>query len=333
MFEQLSSSRIQLPSLRAYRQMSSIKRREMREGLLFISPWLIGFLVFTFLPIIASLIFSFMDLQITDGILSTPEFVGLKNYQQVFTDPQIWTGSSGTRGSMWITIRFGLIALPVGLFLPLGLALLMNSPYLKGSMFFRSAFYMPYIIPFVAAIFLWGGMLNPETGWINRALLGLGIPREMLPNWANDVNWVYPTYVIMGIWGIGNAMLIMLSGLQGVPTELYDAAKVDGANTWQQFRNVTFPMISPVLFFNLVLIVIGLFQYFLVPLVVNNGTGRPGGATMFYNLYLYKTFFTFQNMSYGSAMAWLLFLIILAVTLFLFGTAPRWVYYAGERRS
>jgi multiple sugar transport system permease protein len=332
MFEQLSRG-VQLPTRRAFREMSSLKRREMRDGLLFISPWLIGFVVFTFLPIIASLFFSFLDLNITDGILSPPKFVGLKNYITMLQDPQIWTGSSDTPGSFWITIRFGLIALPVGLFLPLGLALLMNSPHLKGSMAFRSAFYMPYIIPFVAAIFLWGGMLNPETGWINRALMGMGLPRESVPNWANDVNWVYPTYVIMGIWAVGNAMLIMLAGLQGVPTDLYDAAKVDGAGTIQTFRNVTFPMISPVVFFNLVLIIIGLFQYFLVPLVVNNGTGRPGGATMFFNLYLYRTFFTFQNMSYGSAMAWLLFFMIMIVTVFLFGTAKYWVYYAGERRS
>lgn len=197
----------------------------------------------------------------------------------------------------------------------------------------RSLFYMPYIIPFVAAIFVWGGMLNPETGWINRSLVAMGMPRESVPGWANDVDWVYPAYVILGIWGIGNAMLIMLAGLQGVPTSLYDAAKVDGANFWQSFRNVTFPMISPVIFFNLVLAIVGLFQYFLVPLVVNNGTGRPGGATMFYNLYLYKTFFVFQNMSYGSAMAWLLFVVILIVTVLLFRTARYWVYYAGEGRS
>ena len=192
---------------------------------------------------------------------------------------------------------------------------------------------MPYIVPFVAAVFLWGGMLNPETGWINRFLMYLGMPREMVPNWANDVNWVYPTYVLMGIWGIGNAMLIFLAGLQGVPTALYDACKVDGANSWQTFWNVTFPMISPVIFYNLVLSVVGLFQYFLVPLVVNNGTGRPGGATMFYNLYLYKTFFTFQNMSYGSTLAWLLFLMIMVVTVALFSTARYWVYYAGDSRS
>lgn len=333
MFEQLNQGVGQLPTLGAYRRLTAVKRREMREGLLFISPWLFGFFAFTFLPIVASLIFSFMDIKITDGILSRPDFVGLQNYGSLMQDPQIWRMDSETPGSMWITLKFGLIALPVGILVPLGLALLMNSPYLRGAMAMRSLFYMPYIIPFVAAIFLWGGMLNTETGWINRALLYIGVPKSSLPGWANDVNWVYPAYVLMGIWGIGNAMLIMLAGLQGVPTALYDAAKVDGANVWQSFRNVTFPMISPVIFFNLVLAVVGLFQYFLVPLVVNNGTGRPGGATMFYNLYLYKTFFVFQNMSYGSAMAWLLFIIILVVTVFMFRTARYWVYYAGESRS
>jgi multiple sugar transport system permease protein len=272
-----------------------------------------------------------MDMKVTDNIFN-PNFVGFANWQQLMKDPQIWAGEGGTRGSLWITVRFGIIALPIGILLPLGLALLMNNDHLRGRMVFRSLFYMPYIIPFVAAIYLWGGMLNPETGWINRALMGLGVPRGDVPNWANDINWVYPTYVIMGIWGIGNAMLIMLAGLQNVPTELYDAAKVDGANVIQSFRNVTFPLISPVIFYNLTLSIVGLFQYFLVPLVVNNGTGRPGGATMFYNVYLYKTFFTFQNMSYGSAMAWLLFIFILLATLVLFGTARYWVYYAGDSR-
>jgi len=264
--------------------------------------------------------------------------VGLQNWAELFKDgqlglnPSMWFKSQ-TPGSLAITLRFGLIALPVGIFLPLLIALLMNNKHLVGTYFFRSMFYMPYIVPFVAAVFLWGGILNPEAGWINRGLMAMGFPRESLPNWANDVNWVYPTYVIMGIWGIGNAMLIMLAGLQSVPTELYDASKVDGANGWQTFWNVTFPMISPVIFYNLVLSVVGLFQYFLVPLVVNSGTGRPGGATMFYNLYLYKTFFTFQNMSYGSTMAWLLFIFILIVTIILFSTAKYWVYYAGEAKS
>jgi ABC-type sugar transport system permease subunit len=335
MLEQLGRGMPQLPSLRTIRAMSPLGRREMRTGLSFLSPWLLGFIAFTFLPIIASLIFSFLNLRITDGILSEPDFAGIDNYRKLFSDPQIWTPpwGSGTRGSLWITLIFGAIALPVGIVLPLFIALLVNSPYLKGTMFFRSLFYMPYIIPFVAAIFLWGGMLNSESGWINRALVSLGMPRDATPDWANSTTWVYPTYVIMGIWGIGNAMLIMLSGLQSVPTELYDAAKVDGANSVQSFRHITFPMISPVIFYNVTLSIVGLFQYFLVPLVVNNGTGRPGGATMFFNLYLYRTFFTFQDMSYGSAMAWLLFVLILIVTIFLFWSARYWVYYAGEGRS
>jgi multiple sugar transport system permease protein len=330
MLEQLTT-RPKPPSLSALRNMSSIKRREMTWGLIFLAPWLFGFLVFTLLPTLATLYFSFIDLSITDGILSDPKFVGLANYARLFRDPQVFS-TGATPGSLWVTVKFGLIALPVGIFAPLGLALLMNSKHLKGQFIFRTLFYMPFIVPFVAALFLWGGMLNPESGWINRALIGFGMPREAVPQWANDINWVYPSYVIMGIWGVGNAMLIMLAGLQGVPTELYDAAKVDGASGWRSFWNVTFPMISPVIFYNLVLSVVGLFQYFLVPLVVNNGTGRPGGATLFYNLYLYKTFFTFQDMSYGSTLAWFLFLIILAVTLVLFGTAKYWVYYAGDNR-
>lgn len=331
MFEQLSSIRKSLPSFRSFRHLPPLERREFRLGMLFLSPWIIGFLALTLLPMLATLFFSFLNLTITDGILSTPDFAGLENYRQLLKDPQVW--STGiTPGSLWITIKFGLIALPVGIFLPLGIAVLMNNKNLQGQMFFRSMFYMPYIVPFVAAVFLWGGMLNPESGWINRALMFFGMPKESVPGWANDVNWVYPSYVIMGIWSIGNAMLIMLAGLQGVPTELYDAAKVDGANGWQTFWKVTFPMISPVIFYNVVLGVVGLFQYFLVPLVVNQGSGRPGGTTIFYNLYLYKTFFTYQNMSYGSTLAWFLFLVILLVTLVLFGTAKYWVYYAGESK-
>jgi len=331
MFEELSNFRKALPSLQSFRNLSPLARREYRWGMLFLSPWIFGFLAFTLIPMLATLFFSFLNLKITDGILSKPDFAGLENYQQLFQDPQVWS-TGATPGSLWVTIKFGLFALPVGIFLPLGLAVLMNNKHLKGQMFFRSMFYMPYIVPFVAAVFLWGGMLNPESGWINRTLIALGMARESVPTWANDVNWVYPTYVIMGIWGIGNAMLIMLAGLQGVPTELYDAAKVDGANGWHTFWKITFPMISPVIFYNIVLSVVGLFQYFLVPLVVNQGTGRPGGATFFYNLYLYKTFFTYQDMAYGSTLAWFLFAVILVITIVLFGTAKYWVYYAAESR-
>src|SRR5688572_9104114 len=232
MLEQLSNFRDALPSWRSFRNLSPLARRELRQGLWFLSPWILGFLAFTLIPLFATLFFTFIDLDITDGIMSKPKWVGLQNYITLWNDNQAGVNPSswfrgGTPPALWVTLAFGLFALPVYIFAPLGLALLMNHRHLKGPMLLRSLFYMPYIVPFVAAVFLWGGMLNPETGWINRFLLWIGVAKENVPLWANDINWVYPTYVIMGIWGIGNAMLIMLAGLQSVPTELYDAAKVD----------------------------------------------------------------------------------------------------------
>jgi multiple sugar transport system permease protein len=268
---------------------------------------------------IASLVFSFTNLQL---VQETPlQWNNFENYTTMAKDPQV-------ASSLMVVLKFGIISLPVGILLPLFLALLLNSNNLKGASIIRTLFYLPYIVPFVAAVFIWGGMLNAETGWINEALRWFGVQNP--PTWVDSTTWVYPAYVIIGIWGIGNSMLIFLAGLQGVPTELYDAAKVDGAGWFETLLHVTFPMISPVIFYVLVLAVVDLFQYFLVPLVVKNGTGAPNGATMFYNLYLYKTFFVFQNMSYGSALAWVLFIIILAITLLLFRTAKYWVYYSGE---
>lgn len=302
-------------------KLSPLARREALTGLAFISPWLVGFLAFTLIPMVASLWFSFTDLQL---VMDTPpQWNHFANYATLLKDPQVGA-------SLLVILKFGLIALPVGIFLPLALALLLNSPHLKGAPVFRTLFYMPYIIPFVAAVFIWGGMLNSETGWINETLRWLGV--QSPPLWVDSVTWVYPAYVLLGIWGIGSGMLIYLASLQNVPTELYDAAKVDGAGWFATLFNVTLPMISPVIFYTLVLAVVDLFQYFLVPLVVKNGTGAPDGATMFYNLYLYKTFFVFQNMSYGSALAWVLFVIILVITLVLFKTARYWVFYAGENR-
>jgi multiple sugar transport system permease protein len=329
--ENLVNIRKTVSNLGSVRKMQPLAKREFRNGMLFTLPWIIGFLAFVLIPMVATLIFSFMDLRITDGILNPPKFVGFDNYKALFTDMQVWnTSPNSTPGALWVTLRFGVIALPVGILLPLVIALLVTSKFLKWPQFFRSLFYMPFIIPFVASIVLWGGMLNPETGWINKALIAMGVARDNVPLWANDLTWVYPAYVIMGVWGIGNAMLTMLASMQAVPTELYDAARVDGAGSLATFWNVTIPMISPVLFYNLILTVVGLFQYFLVPLVVNQGTGRPGGATFFYNLYLYKQFFIYQHMSYGSTLAWLLFMVILVVTILLFSTARFWVYYASE---
>ena len=331
MLEQLSHLP-KLPSIGSFRKMSRMARREMWVGLAFLSPWLIGFMVFTLIPLGATFIFSFANLKITEGITNPLTFVGLSNYIQYFKDPQIWSNSAGVPGSWLVTLRFGLISLPVAIFVPLGLALLLNSKNLKGKVLARTLFYMPTIVPLVAGVFIWNGILNSETGWINRALLSLGVPKAMTPGWTNSTTWVYPSYVIIGLWGLGGAMLITLAGLQGVPTELYDSAKVDGANSWQAFWNVTFPMISPVTFYNLILGMVGLFQYYLIPFVLNNGNGSPGGTTMFYNVYLVRTFLTFMNMSYGATMAIGLFVAILVTTIILFATAKYWVYYAGEAR-
>jgi multiple sugar transport system permease protein len=298
-----------------------LARREALWGLAFLSPWIIGFLAFTLVPMIATLGFTFSNISLAQE--EPLQFVGLKNYQTLFRDAQTWA-------ALGVTLKFSLLALPVGLMLPLALALLLNSKYLKAQSLFRTLFYMPYVIPFVAGVFAWSSMLNPATGWINEGLRALGMPDP--PNWLEDTRWVYPGLVLLGLWGVGSDIVINLAGLQGIPSELYDAARVDGAGWWPTLFHVTLPMMSPVIFYTLTLSVVGLFQYFLVPLVLNNGTGRPGGATMFYNLYLYKTFFTFQNMSYGATQAWLLFILILAVTGVLFWSSRYWVFYAGENR-
>jgi multiple sugar transport system permease protein len=297
-----------------------LTRREAIWGYVFISPFLFGFFAFTFFPTIAALAMSFTNFKLSGGAF---EFIGLQNYITMFNDPQVWD-------SLGVTVKYGLIALPVAILFPLGLAVLLNTKSLYAKNIFRTLFYFPYIIPFVAAIFVWAALLNPESGWINEFLRTIGVQNP--PNWVNDTVWVYPALVILGIWGVGNAMLIFMASLQGVPTELYDASKIDGAGWWATMFNVTLPLISPVIFYNLTLAIVGLFQYFTVPLVLNQGTGAPGGATMFYNLYLYKTFFTYQNMAYGATMAWLLFAIILVVTLVMFGTQKYWVYYTADSR-
>jgi multiple sugar transport system permease protein len=301
-------------------KLSPLARREARTGLLFLSPWIIGFLAFTLIPLIASLIFSFTNITLTQ---EEPLKATLENYQTLFIDSQV--GSS-----LLVTLKYALLALPIGLIIPIALALLINSKYLRGRSLFRTLFYLPAIVPFVAAIYAWNGMLNPEAGWINLFLKSIGVQDP--PTWTNDPNWVYPALVIIGLWGVGNSLVLYLAGLQGVPSELYDAAQVDGAGWWATLRNVTLPMISPVIFYDLTLASIGLFQYFLVPLVLNSGTGAPGNATLFYNLNLYKTFFAYGNMGYGAAMAWLLFVVILIATVALFKSQKYWVFYAGETR-
>ena len=298
----------------------SLARREALWGYAFISPWLVGFLLLTLVPMIATFVFTFTNINLNQ---QTPlRFVGLDNYAHLLRDARTWD-------ALLVTLKFAAIALPIGLILPFGLAMMLNSKSLRGSRYFQALFFMPYVIPFVAAIFAWSGMLNPEEGWINGVLGVLGIQG---PNWLNDPSWVYPALVLVGLWGVGSAVIINLAGLQNVPTELYDAARVDGAGWWGQLRHVTLPLMSPVIFYSVTLGVVGVLQYFLVPLVLYSGSGRPGGSTFFFNIYLYKTFFTFQDMSFGATLAWLLFVVILGITLVLFWSARYWVYYAGEAK-
>jgi ABC-type sugar transport system permease subunit len=295
---------------------TKMEKREMKWGLIFTSPWIIGFVLFTAFPMIASLVFS-----VTQFNLLQPQdfrFVGLANYQRLLSDPQV-------RESLLITLRFALISVPLAILLPLGLALLVNAKNLFGKNVFRAMFFMPTMISAVAIVVIFGGVLNSESGWINRLLAVVGIEG---PRWFQDVVWVVPALAIMTIWTVGNTMIIMLAGVQNVPTELYEAARVDGSGPWRSFRNITIPMISPVIFYNLILAVVGSLQYFVGAYIVGNGRGDPNGATMFYNMYLYKEAFAFLDMGYASTLAWVLFFIGLGLTLILFRLQRRFVYYA-----
>ncbi|MDP9270746.1 MAG: sugar ABC transporter permease [Chloroflexota bacterium] len=303
------------------RPMSQLARHEARIGLLFLSPWIIGFLAFTLVPMVATLIFTFLNIKLNQDV--PLRFVGLDNYLALLGDGQVWD-------SLLVTFKFAAISLPVAVIVPFSVALLLNSRSLRGSSLFRVLFFLPYVVPFVAGVLIWAQMLNSDTGWVNGLLSLVGITG---PDWLNDQAWVYPGLVIIGIWGIGGGIIINQAGLKGIPTELYDAARIDGAGWWGQLVHVTLPMMSPVIFYTLVLAVVEVLQYFLVPLVLNQGTGEPGGSTRFFNLYLYQTFFSYQDMSYGATMAWLLFAVTLAITGVLFWSARFWVYYAGEGSS
>ncbi|HEX2625403.1 MAG TPA: sugar ABC transporter permease [Candidatus Limnocylindrales bacterium] len=300
-------------------RLSPLARREARLGYLYIAPWIIGFVAFTALPMLATFGFTFVNLTLAQK--EPLQFVGLDNYVRLANDGQVWE-------SLSVTLRFALLWLPVSIIVPFLVALGLNSKLLKGAAIMRSLFFLPYVVPFVAGVLVWEQMLS-DTGWLNGALRLVGVTDP--PSWLFSQTFIYPALVAIGIWGIGAGIVINLAGLRGIPTELYEAARIDGAGAWAQLRNVTIPMMSPILFYTLILGVVDVLQYFLVPLVLKNGTGEPGGQTLFYNLYLYKTFFTYQELSYGATLAWLLFGITLVITLLLFALSRRWVYYAGER--
>jgi multiple sugar transport system permease protein len=244
---------------------------------------------------------------------------GLANWSRLILDPLVTK-------SLTVTGTFLLVAVPIALALPLIMAVLLNSEHLLAKPVFRALFFLPVLIPGVAAAAIWQGVLNPHTGWVDLALNALGLPT---PDWLNDPQWVIPALALISTWTVGNAMIIMLAGLQGVPSELYDAAKVDGANAIYRFFRITVPLISPVIFYNLVLATIAAFQYFLTAYVLFQNTAGPDNAALFYMMNLYKEAFVYYNMGYASALAWGLFMVGLVVTIGLFAGAKRWVYYAG----
>jgi ABC-type sugar transport system permease subunit len=299
--------------------MLTLPRRESLWGVAFISPWILGALVFTLLPMGASFVMSLtnFDPRYPDAVRS----VGLANYQRLLTDPLV-------HQSLGVTAKFALVMLPLTLAVSLGLAMLVNNPRLLGRSVFRTLFYMPTQIPLVATTLIWQGVLNLHTGWLNGALGVFGIAG---PDWLNSAFWVYPGLSLISIWGTGTMMLIALAGLQSVPTELYEAARIDGAGRWAQFRNVTLPMVSPVLFYNLIIALIGTFQYFTQAYVLTNGRGDPDNATLFFNLNLYREGWRYYDMGYAATLAWLLFVIVLALTVILFRTRSRWVYEGAAR--
>ena len=297
-------------------EMLSFRHREMIAFYLFASPWIIGFLVFTAGPMLVSLGISFADYE----VITPAKFIGLRNYAtMLFHDPLIWH-------SLKVTTYYAVGSVLVGVTAAFMVAILMNQR-IWGIHVFRTIFYLPSSISGVPVALLWMWIFSPEFGILNTGLRLFGIEG---PQWLFDPVWVIPAFIVMSLWGIGGGMVIFLAGLQGIPQHLYEAAELDGAGAVAKFWNVTFPMMSPIIFFNLIMSIIGSFQTFTQAFVMTKG--GPANASLFYVLYLYRNAIGYFKMGYGSAMAWLLFLIILALTLLVFKSSPLWVYYEAEVR-
>ncbi|HCD99728.1 MAG TPA: spermidine/putrescine ABC transporter permease [Armatimonadetes bacterium] len=291
------------------------KRKQNLVGYLFALPWFIGFSVFLAYPLVASIYFSFCDY----SVLKKPVFIGLDNYRELFADEVFWITVKNTA-------IYAAISLPAGMVMALGLAMLLNAK-VPGTTFFRTVFFLPSLVPMVSLAVLWLWILNGEHGVLNEVLRMVGIRG---PNWLGDPAWSKPALVVLGVWGVGNAVLIYLAGLQDVPTSLVEAAELDGASPWQKTRHVTIPMISPVILFNLIMGIIGTLQVFTVPYVMFPG-GSPARSTYFYAMYLFDNAFLYNKMGYASALAWVIFAIILVLTGIQFLLARKWVHYEAGR--
>jgi multiple sugar transport system permease protein len=297
------------------------RRRHLarREALLFylcISPWLLGFGLFVLGPVLASLGLSFTRWD----LLTDPVFTGLRNYQRMIDDKLFWQ-------SLSVTLRYTLLYVPTELVGGLLLALLMNQRGVRGMRSVRTIYYLPTVISGVAFVVVWMWLFHPEAGLINATLARVGIQG---PRWLADPNTALTALWLMSLWGLGRTALIYLAGLKGIPQQLYEAAAMDGAGPWQSFRHVTLPMLTPTIFFNLVLSIIATFQTFTSAFVATNG--GPLDSTLFYVLYLYRKAFQELQMGYAAALAWVLFLIILMLTVLVVRSSRGWVYYEGEKR-
>lgn len=287
--------------------------RQTFVGLAFLSPWIAGFLLFTAVPVALSFYYSLCDFT----LLQEPVFIGVENYTNLLADEVFWK-------ALFNTLYYAAMALPGGLLVSLGLAMLLNVR-MPGQAMWRTIIFLPSLVPVVASAVLWMWLFNAKLGLINALLARVGITG---PGWLTDVRWAMPALALMSLWGVGHAVVIYLAGLQDVPRELYEAAEIDGAGVWRRVWNVTLPMLSPVIFFNLVMAIIGTLQVFDVPYIMTQG--GPARSTYFITMYLYDNAFVYLQMGYASAMAWIMLLIVLGLTGVAFWSSRRWVHYQGK---
>ncbi len=297
------------------RRLSRQERRGLITGLLFISPWIIGFLLFRVVPFLMSLYYSFTFYP----ILESPTWIGLANYRNLVTDGRFVS-------ALYNTAYYALFAVPLGTFFGIMLAMLLNMK-VKGMSAWRTVFYLPSITPVVATSLVWLWMFNPRGGIINYVLSLVGIRG---PGWLGSPEWAKPALILMSLWGVGTAVVIYLAALQDVPRELMEAAQLDGANSGQQIWYVTLPMISPVILFVVITGLIGAFQYFTEVHVMTGGSGSPADSTLMMSIYLWQSAFQFFKMGYAAAQAWIMFVIVVAFTVVLFRVSGRVVYYGGR---
>ena len=293
--------------------MTRREKREALEALGFLAPWIVGFVLFTGGPIVASLVMSFYRWDPSD--LNDPtRFIGLENFRELFRDETL-------RLSLYNTLVYAAMYIPAVVCTALALAMLLNQK-LPGMRAFRTILYLPTITQGVATFTLWRIVYDADAGPINRALR---LFADNPPGWLIDPAWSKPAIVLMNLWSVGGMMLIFLAGLQNIPRQLYEAASIDGAGRWRQFAHVTLPMLSPTILLNMIMATIGAFQVFAAAYILTNG--GPAQSTLFYAYYLFNRAFVYFNMGYASAMAWLLFLIILVLTVLQLRYARKWVHY------